>query len=177
MKKTTLLLTIFLLFYSCTTLKPTNIRKKENKTVAKTVKKASKKKKTKIEKRKKSDASKMFFLTVCKNSKIDASKISEGKILFVDISATWCEPCKKLANYVEKLKLKFPNKVKFIRVFPLIDKSKITCENSDKNTFFSIDEQEGYPRVLIFDKKGNLVADETGLYPLLFYYGTLMDIE
>ena len=173
MKKNIFFLTILFIvnFTSCVTSTPKNINKKL------TLKKIEKKNNKPIEpKITKTDIQKINFITVCENKKINASKIANNKILFVDISATWCEPCKKLANYVEQLKNKFGNKVKFIKVFPLIDKSKINCENSDKNTFFTIEKQEAYPRVIIFDKKGNLVVDETGLYPLLYYFGTLSNI-
>ncbi len=81
---------------------------------------------------------------------------TDNKLIFVDVYATWCGPCKKLKKYT------FSDKdvgdyfnANFINV----------ALDAEKGEGISIANQYGvtsYPTVLIVDFEGNLVAKKSG---------------
>ncbi len=113
--------------------------------------------------------------------KINKSKMEsivknrKGKILFLNIWASWCVPCQMEFPDIVKLANKYKNSVEFIglsvdemndletEVIPFLTKNKVNFKNYINN-FSSVDElinfvnpqwQGAIPTTIIFDKKGN----------------------
>lgn len=109
-------------------------------------------------------------------------KISGGRSVFMEISASWCSACKEMDPITSKLYEMFKGKAFFIRVMLSSDN-----EQADKTEFPvmemgpSLDNTEIknspiLPRVIILDSSGELVADISGQYPLLYYYGIISEL-
>jgi thioredoxin 1 len=80
----------------------------------------------------------------------------EGKPIFLDISASWCGPCKKLkaSTFPDKEVGKFYN-ANFINV--MVDGEK--GEGIELARKFEI---RGYPSLIFVDSNGELIAQTTG---------------
>lgn len=52
-------------------------------------------------------------MTVKKITNDDASELEAAKVALLDVSATWCGPCKMIAPVVEELSDEFAGKVEF----------------------------------------------------------------
>jgi len=110
-------------------------------------------------------------------------KISSELPVFIEISASWCPACKEMEKTTDKLFEYFKGKVFFIRLFRAGD------AKSDENTripvmeivaspeIMGIELSEALPRVIILNREGTeIIADLTGTYPLLYYYGILSEL-
>lgn len=101
----------------------------------------------------------------------------EGKVVYVDIWATWCAPCVKSIPDTKKVKEKYKNKnveVVFLSIdgdkkkweevskkFNILDRNCIIAgyvQASNSKSLSNIQIKE-IPRYLIFNKKGILVND------------------
>ncbi|MGI6394119.1 MAG: TlpA family protein disulfide reductase [bacterium] len=109
-------------------------------------------------------------------------KLSMGKPVFVEISASWCEPCREMEKITDKLYSYFKGKVFFIRLF--MPKDRFDCESSPIFSMeavsspkeLNIEQSEALPRVLILNRKGEIEADITGTYPMIYFYGILSEL-
>jgi thiol-disulfide isomerase/thioredoxin len=97
----------------------------------------------------------------------------KGKIIYVDIWASWCGPCRALMPKSHKLKEQFKEDVAFI--YLSIDENAELWRKTARNE--GIDEQNSYliseessfikehkvvaiPRYMIFDRNGELIVDD-----------------
>lgn len=110
-------------------------------------------------------------------------KISTELPVFIEVSASWCPACKEMEKTTDKLFEYFRGKVFFIRLFRAGDaKSDENTQvpvmeiiNSPEN--MGIEFSEALPRVIVLSRNGTeIVADLTGTYPLLYYYGILSEL-
>lgn len=80
----------------------------------------------------------------------------ENKLIFVDIHASWCSPCKMLKKHT------FPDK----EVGKFFNKNFINAsfdgEEGDGIELVEKYNVQAYPTLLILDKKGNVVAQTMG---------------
>jgi len=110
-------------------------------------------------------------------------KISMHYPVFIEISASWCPACKEMEKTTEKLYEYFKGKVFFIRLFMAgdgsFDENSVipSMEIASSPEEMKIEYSEALPRVLILSRNGKeTVADLTGTYPLLYYYGILSEL-
>jgi len=102
----------------------------------------------------------------------------EGKVLIVDVWATWCTPCEKSVPVIEKLQESADDSYVFIGVNTDTDKSPDEIEakaNSWKmsyislldthHVFIDLFQLEGLPTFLVFSKTGNLIYTQLGIKP------------
>jgi thiol-disulfide isomerase/thioredoxin len=98
----------------------------------------------------------------------------KGKIIYLDVWASWCAPCKVMMPYSEKLQEKYKDKeVVFLFVsidqdirkweqsaksFNLIENSFL-ARNYPKAKLFQDNNVSSIPRYMLFDKNGRLVDD------------------
>jgi thiol-disulfide isomerase/thioredoxin len=98
----------------------------------------------------------------------------KGKIVYLDVWASWCGPCKVMMPYSEKLQEKYKDKeVVFLFVsidqdirkweqsaksFNLIENSFL-ARNYPKAKLFQDNNVSSIPRYMLFDKNGRLVDD------------------
>ena len=98
----------------------------------------------------------------------------KGKVVVVDVWATWCGPCKAEIPHLKKLEKEFEGRDDIVFLGVSVDKAK------DKDKWLKmIDEQQmagihlfadgfsqiaesyqitGIPRFMVFDKQGNIVS-------------------
>ncbi|MCZ4695599.1 TlpA family protein disulfide reductase [Ancylomarina euxinus] len=108
-----------------------------------------------------------FQLTDLKGKRVSKTDF-KGKILVVDIWATWCGPCKAESPYFEALAKEFANEeLAFISVCidsedavwrKYLEKHEKTslqymAERSEFQAYF----MNGIPRFMVFDKKGKII--------------------
>lgn len=98
----------------------------------------------------------------------------KGKYVYIDVWATWCQPCKYEIPYLKKLEEQFRNKnIEFVSIS--IDKSKdhevwkqmvtekelvgvqLFADNSWKSSFVKDYKVSGIPRFILVDKEGYIV--------------------
>lgn len=82
----------------------------------------------------------------------------QNKIVFVDVYASWCGPCKMLDRQTfsnKKVGEYFNNK--FISV-------KINGETSEGREIMSEYQLRSYPTLLFLDEKGNVISKNTGFH-------------
>lgn len=97
----------------------------------------------------------------------------KGKVVLVDMWATWCGPCKAEIPHLQKLEEEMAGKdVEFVSISVDVEKDKEKWKQfvadkklggtqlfasgwSDMAKFYSV---TGIPRFMVFDKKGNIVS-------------------
>lgn len=110
-------------------------------------------------------------------------KIASGRPILIDFSASWCVPCAELTAKINKLTEQFGDAVAFVMLLKSGD-SPPKGEEPQYPVFYlesspqelKIDNIEVYPKVLIFDKDGEITAELDGLYPGLYYFGVLGEL-
>lgn len=111
------------------------------------------------------------------------SKISNQLPVFIEISASWCPACSEMNKTVDKLSEYFKGKVFFIRLFmagdgQIDEESNIpVMEILNSPESVGIEFSEALPRTIILSRNGTeIVADITGTYPMIYYYGVLSEL-
>lgn len=123
-------------------------------------------------------------------------KTRNGKVLFLNIWASWCPPCKAEFPDIVKLANKYKNSVEFIglsvdeisdletEVIPFLEKNSVNFKNYINN-FASIDElidfidpkwQGAIPTTIIYDKKGNRKKFLIGMRSYQDFEKELLDV-
>jgi thiol-disulfide isomerase/thioredoxin len=115
---------------------------------------------------------------------------NKGKIILIDLWASWCSPCIKEMPYLAQLRERYPgNKVAFItisldkqipswrqtmtRISMSKDNSYLLL-NASKTTFYKRYNINEIPRYLLFGKDGKIINDNTPA-PSEFSLRTLLD--
>jgi thioredoxin-related protein len=83
----------------------------------------------------------------------------ENKLIFIDIYATWCGPCKMLKKYT------FPNKEVGDYFNANFVNATFDGENGDGVQLAQKYKVQGYPTLIILDEKGNIVSQTAGYLP------------
>ncbi|MFZ1703011.1 MAG: TlpA disulfide reductase family protein [Saprospiraceae bacterium] len=121
-----------------------------------------------------------FFQGVDKNGKNFTSQSLQGKVLYIDVWATWCGPCIGELPHLENLQEKFKSNSNITFVSISIDQNKepwrkmlvdknmkglqLYSEGAWNSEIISNYKINGIPRFIIIDKDGNLV-DANALRP------------
>jgi thiol-disulfide isomerase/thioredoxin len=113
------------------------------------------------------------------NKSIDGDTVSlmdlEGKLVYIDVWATWCGPCKAQFPYLKKLEEEYRGKdVTFVSISIDDPKSEdkwrkmvkdeelkgiqLIAENAWKSSFAQDYVIRGIPRFILLDKKGNIIS-------------------
>ncbi len=83
----------------------------------------------------------------------DTSALEAAAAALLDISATWCQPCKQLAPVIEQLSEDFAGRVEFFNAD--------AEENPEVSKKFKV---RGIPCLLLF-KSGEVVDRKVGVHP------------
>jgi len=83
----------------------------------------------------------------------------ENKLIFLDIYATWCGPCKQLK------KKTFPDKALGIYFNATFINLSIDGESADGLKLVEKYHVEGYPALLVLDSHGNVISESGGYMP------------
>ena len=134
-----------------------------------------------LEKEKESVSEKIILRDYYNDKKYTLAELSMKKPVFMEVSATWCEPCKDLSELTEKLKTYYGTSVFFIRVYLPGDKLPENDENDiirmeiiDSPDELSIETNEIFPRAIIISRDGKRIeAVLDGIFPILIYHGVL----
>jgi thiol-disulfide isomerase/thioredoxin len=100
----------------------------------------------------------------------------EGKVLVLDVWATWCEPCSKSVPVIEELKKRAGDEFVFIGVNTDQNKSpeeiyahaqglgmSYLSLLDTHNVFVDFFQIQGLPGLFVYSKKGNLLYHQYGL--------------
>lgn len=106
-----------------------------------------------------------------KDGKMVSLSDFEGKLVLVDVWATWCGPCKKELPYLEELQKEFQgkdivfmsvsvdrNKDKWLKLIEDKKPSGIQLCTAGDNKLGQDYKIKGIPRFMLFDKKGNILT-------------------
>ncbi|MGB1211384.1 MAG: TlpA family protein disulfide reductase [Lacinutrix venerupis] len=101
---------------------------------------------------------------------VDLNQV-KGKVVFVNMWATWCPPCIAEMPSIQKLYNDYKDKIEFVLVSnekQATIKSFLEKKNYNFNTFipqtqipqtFNV---KSIPRTFLIDKEGNIIIDESG---------------
>ncbi len=96
----------------------------------------------------------------------------KGKLVYLDIWATWCKPCIQEFPFKKTLKSTFENQpIAFVSICVDDDKSKwekmvenrelggtqLFADRTNEREFFNQIKQKGYPTYILIDDKGNFI--------------------
>ena len=96
--------------------------------------------------------------------------LDQEGLVIVDLTATWCGPCKVIAPRIDQLAEEFADKAKVFKLDIDTDKDKDIYKNNDKPTIAKKYGIRSIPAVLYF-KDGELQETIVGVSP----YETLSD--
>lgn len=125
----------------------------------------------------------LIFLKDIYNGQVySLNKISSNLPVFIEVTASWCSACKEMYITTSKLYDLFKEKVFFVRVFLPQDPEKTLKSPipamliSASPAEINIENSQILPRVIIVNKSGDIAADLSGQYPLLYYYSILSEL-
>lgn len=136
-------------------------------------------------KKKRSFADEMIVRDIYTKEEYPLSKIAQKSIVFIELSASWCKACPEMKATTEKLVSYFGNRVFFIRLYLENDIQEekeyggtvpeMVIVSSPKELL--LEKTDIMPRVVVLSDSGSeIVADITGAYPSLYYYGLLSEL-
>ena len=136
-------------------------------------------------KKKKSLADEIIVRDIYSKEEYPLSKIAQKRIVFIELSASWCKACPEMKEITAKLVSYFGNRVFFIRLYLEND----IQEERDYNDVIpemaivssplelSLEKTDIMPRVVVLSNSASeIAADITGAYPSLYYYGLLSEL-
>lgn len=120
-----------------------------------------------------------FFEVKCDETTLILREKTFSTPLFVIVTQEHCPPCEILYKRVRKLKQRFGERVDFVVIYN--DNQIHSVENLDvcrltKDTDHLVTPTQQFPRTVIFDDRGEVAADLTGVYPQMYYYRILREI-
>ncbi|MBO4699403.1 hypothetical protein J5690_07335 [bacterium] len=136
-------------------------------------------------KKKKSLADDIIVRDIYNKEEYPLSKIAMKSIVFIEISASWCEACPQMRETTSKLVDYFGNRVFFVRLYLENDISEEREYNDvvpemaivSSPGELSLEKTEAMPRVVVLSNSASeIAADITGAYPVLYYYGLLSEL-
>lgn len=136
-------------------------------------------------KKKKSLAEEIIVRDIYSKEEYPLSRIVNHGIVFIELSASWCKACPEMKATTTKLLSYFEGKVSFVRLYQLSDIQddkeyrdvipEMAIVSSPEE--LSLEKTDAMPRVVVLGNSGSeVVADITGVYPILYYYGLLSDL-
>lgn len=94
----------------------------------------------------------------------------EGKYVYIDVWATWCEPCKMEIPFLKELEKKFKgknivfvsistekNRGKWAEMVRIMEMTGIQISTGGDSSFMDAYQIEGIPRFILLDKKGRIL--------------------
>ena len=136
-------------------------------------------------KKKKSLADEIIVRDIYSKEECPLSKVAQKGIVFIELSASWCQACPEMKETTAKLVSYFGNRVSFIRLYLENDiqedreYSGIIPEMAvvSSPAGLSLEKTDVMPRVVVLSNSASEVAaDITGAYPSLYYYGLLSEL-
>ena len=136
-------------------------------------------------KKKKYLAEEIIVRDIYSKEEYPLSRIVNHGIVFIELSASWCKACPEMKATTTKLLSYFEGKVSFVRLYQLSDIQEdkeyrdiipeMAIVSSPEE--LSLEKTDAMPRVVVLGNSGSeVVADITGVYPILYYYGLLSDL-
>jgi hypothetical protein len=136
-------------------------------------------------KKKRSLAEDIIVRDIYTKEEYPLSKITMHGTVFIELSASWCKACPEMKTTTTKLLSYFEGKVSFVRLYQLSDIQEdkeyrdvipeMAIVSSPKE--LALEKTDAMPRVVVLSNSGSeVVADITGVYPILYYYGLLSEL-
>ena len=136
-------------------------------------------------KKKNSLAEEIIVRDIYSKEEYPLSRIVDHGIVFIELSASWCKACPEMKATTTKLLSYFEGKVSFVRLYQLSDIQddkeyrdvipEMAIVSSPEE--LSLEKTDAMPRVVVLGNSGSeVVADITGVYPILYYYGLLSEL-
>ena len=136
-------------------------------------------------KKKRSLADEVIVRDIYTKEEYPLSRIAQKSIVFIELSASWCEACPEMKETTAKLVSYFGNRVFFIRLYLENDIQEgqeyggvvpeMAVVSSPKE--LSLEKTDVMPRVVVLSNSASeITADITGAYPSLYYYGLLSEL-
>lgn len=135
-------------------------------------------------KKKKSLADWIIVRDIYSKEEYPLSRIAQKSVVFIELSASWCQACPEMKETTAKLVSYFGNRVFFIRLYlgndiqedreyrDIIPEMVIVSSPAE----LSLEKTDVMPRVVVLSNSASEVAaDITGAYPSLYYYGLLSE--
>ena len=136
-------------------------------------------------KKKKSIADDIIVRDIYSKEEYPLSKIAQKSIVFIELSASWCEACPEMKATTAKLVSYFGNRVFFVRLYlgndiqedkeygGIVPEMVIVSSPAE----LSLEKTGIMPRVVVLSNSASeIAADITGAYPSLYYYGLLSEL-
>lgn len=110
------------------------------------------------------------FNATDRNAKEFSLKSLRGKYVYIDVWATWCEPCKREIPFMKELEKKFvgekiafvglsseKNRGKWLEMLRIQKMEGIQLNTSGDESFIKAYKIRGIPHFILLDKKGRIL--------------------